>query len=239
MLAKWNPQRNFSTCQRGQIQRMVHTIKLLCLSASGKAWKCWVEQIILKNLKNKRWCPPIKCPKVQLAHRCMDIYTSPKTPVCHLGQVWAAVYQGAIKVLICLSKRISMFVKWSKAHRCTRPANKKEKEEIYKKLLVQCRHISYCWDQVFKKLWACPSVCGIVESSVYGFTTKIGGCSSSVNRRWPVSSHLIVNIHVFLFCCKEYRNRFQLHSVLLKKCHSPELIPIPINDQELRTDRAS
>ena len=199
MLAKWNPQRNFSTCQRGQIQRMVHTIKLLCLSASGKAWKCWVEQIILKNLKNKRWCPPIKCPKVQLAHRCMDIYTSPKTPVCHLGQVWAAVYQGAIKVLICLSKRISMFVKRSRAHRCTMPANKKEKEEIYKKLLVQCRHISYCWDQVFKKLWARPSVWRIVESSVYGFTTKIGGCSSSVNRRWPVSSHLIVNIHVFLF----------------------------------------
>ena len=118
-------------------------------------------------------------------HRCMDTHTSPKTSACHLGQVWAAVYQGAIKVLICLSKRISMFVKWSSAHRCTMPANKKEKEEIYKKLLVQCRHISYCWDQVFKKLWACPSVWRIVESSVYGFTTKIGGCSSSVNRRRP------------------------------------------------------
>ena len=152
MLAKWNPQRNVSTCQRGQIRRMVHTIKLPSLSASGKAWKCSVDQIIFKNLKNKRWCAHIKCHKVQVAHR-------PKTSVCRLGQVRAAVYQGAIKVLICLSKRISMFVKRTSAHRCTMPANKKEKEEIYKKLLVQYRHISYCWDQVFKKLWARPSVC--------------------------------------------------------------------------------
>ena len=29
----------------------------------------------------------------------MDIYTSPKTSVCRLGQVRAAVYQEAIKVL--------------------------------------------------------------------------------------------------------------------------------------------
>ena len=158
MLAKWNPQRNVSTCQRGQIRRMVHTIKLLSLSASGKAWECSVEQIIFKNLKNKRWCAHIKCYKWR-TDVWIYIYTSSKTSVCRLGQVRAAVYQGAIKVLICLSKRISMFVKWSSAHRCTMPANKKEKEEIYKKLLVQCRHNSYCWDQVFKKLWARPSVC--------------------------------------------------------------------------------